>query len=522
MAEKGPKLKILPFDVTGDRLDIGRLWSRWLERFERELVYQGVVHGAKPELAKAALLIHAGVAVEDIHDSLPDGTTKPEGLPDAEWTSYRKSKDKFSEYFTPDSCNDFAIFELINIKMRGDETVAGYTLRLREGAKKCCFDNWNAEKMIKVLVISNMRDNELPGIDEEIERKVKLCRQCQAVQDNSQDQPIKPHELPSGPWQQTEMDFQGPYPTGEYIFVLIDRYTRWPEVKIMQKAPDAKMTINAFIIFMKDIFVNKGTPELCQSDSGPPFQSQEMSDFAQNCGYDHKHVTPEWTRANGMVERFNRSMKEAVQAAHLEGRTVRDAAEEFLEVYRATPHSATKVSPYEAMHGGRRMKTTLPMLSPEGQIINRDREQEYKERMANKGGGKQHRLKVGDKVLIKQPKRNKLTPRYNPVEMTVTEIKGSSIVATDGRTSVFRDASYFKQIESEDEDEQTTEPNAIEQPVTDARETVDADTPQAQEQDGDPGPALQNGTPQAVTQTSVAQGRPRRERHRPVRLADYV
>jgi len=47
MAERGPKLKILPFDVTGDRLDIGRLWGRWLERFERELLYQGVDHNTK-------------------------------------------------------------------------------------------------------------------------------------------------------------------------------------------------------------------------------------------------------------------------------------------------------------------------------------------------------------------------------------------------------------------------------------------------------------------------------------------
>jgi len=105
-------------------------------------------------------LIYAGIAVEDIHDSLPDGT-KPEGVPDAEWTTYRKSKDKLTEHFTPDSCNDFAIFELINTKMRGDETVAAYTLRLREAAKKCCFDNWNAESMIKALVISNMPDNDL-------------------------------------------------------------------------------------------------------------------------------------------------------------------------------------------------------------------------------------------------------------------------------------------------------------------------------------------------------------------------
>ena len=125
MAEKGPKLKILPFDVTASRLDCGRLWNRWVERFERDLIYQGVDKGAKPELAKAALLIHAGVEIEDIHDTLPD-VPKPENLTDAQYTSYEKSKRKLTLHFTPQSCNDFAIFELISTKMREDETVATY------------------------------------------------------------------------------------------------------------------------------------------------------------------------------------------------------------------------------------------------------------------------------------------------------------------------------------------------------------------------------------------------------------
>ena len=116
--------------------------------------------GGKPDMARAALLIHAGVEVEDIHDSLPD-VPKPETFTDIQWNNYEKSKAKLTGYFCPQTCNDFSIFELINTKMGGDETVASYTLRLREVAKKCDFTNWNAEKMIKALVISNMPDHDL-------------------------------------------------------------------------------------------------------------------------------------------------------------------------------------------------------------------------------------------------------------------------------------------------------------------------------------------------------------------------
>ncbi|CAB3977109.1 Hypothetical predicted protein [Paramuricea clavata] len=36
-ATKGPKLKVLPFDPHGDRLDLGKRWEKWFERFERDL-----------------------------------------------------------------------------------------------------------------------------------------------------------------------------------------------------------------------------------------------------------------------------------------------------------------------------------------------------------------------------------------------------------------------------------------------------------------------------------------------------
>ena len=160
MATKGPKLKIAPFDINEDRLNSGRVFTRWLQRFERELIYGGVVISEKPDVAKAALLIHAGIAVEDIHDSLPD-PTKPEGVNAADWTSYVVAKTKLVDYFSPIVCNDFAIFELINTKMEGGETIASYTVRLRERATKCDFSNWSSDKMIKALLISNITDDDL-------------------------------------------------------------------------------------------------------------------------------------------------------------------------------------------------------------------------------------------------------------------------------------------------------------------------------------------------------------------------
>ena len=90
MMSKGPKLKIQPCDVHGDRLDLGKRFEKWLERFERELKY----NWCSPEtvtnadMAQMALLIYAGSDVEDLHDSLPE-PVKPEGVTDVNWTTSR-------------------------------------------------------------------------------------------------------------------------------------------------------------------------------------------------------------------------------------------------------------------------------------------------------------------------------------------------------------------------------------------------------------------------------------------------
>ena len=79
VAAKGPKLKISPFDVFGERLDLGKRWKKWMDRFTRELKYNGTDPADKPDMAQMAILIYAGADVEDIHDSLAE-PVKPEGV----------------------------------------------------------------------------------------------------------------------------------------------------------------------------------------------------------------------------------------------------------------------------------------------------------------------------------------------------------------------------------------------------------------------------------------------------------
>ena len=73
-----------------------------------------------------------------------------------------------------------------------------------------------------------------PGIDQLVENVVKNCIACQATTAKEHLEPFKMSKLPHGPWDTVSVDFSGPYTSGEYLLVLIDEYSRFPEIEIVR------------------------------------------------------------------------------------------------------------------------------------------------------------------------------------------------------------------------------------------------------------------------------------------------
>ncbi len=65
--------------------------------------------------------------------------------------------------------------------------------------------------------------------------------------------------------------------------------------------------------------------------------------------------------ANGAIERFHRVLKSCIQSAILSGKPWKSTVTEFLQIYRATPHSATGQSPSELLCS-KKMRTRLNVL----------------------------------------------------------------------------------------------------------------------------------------------------------------
>ncbi len=93
-----------------------------------------------------------------------------------------------------------------------------------------------------------------PGMMKDVETYVKSCYQCQR-----RGKPQTHNEMhgiiAEAPFERIGIDFVGPLPETEegnrYILVMVDYFTKWPEVKATKKA-DAKTVGGRFIREISD------------------------------------------------------------------------------------------------------------------------------------------------------------------------------------------------------------------------------------------------------------------------------
>ena len=97
-------------------------------------------------------------------------------------------------------------------------------------------------------------------------------------------------------------------------------------------------------------FSHHGYPRIIKSDSGPPFNGSEFKEFLAGYGIRHLPVIPETPWANE-VENFNKLIRKAYDIARLKKWDYKEFMTQMVMVRRATPSSATKVSPHFAATG---------------------------------------------------------------------------------------------------------------------------------------------------------------------------
>ena len=269
--------------------------------------------------------------------------------------------------------------------------------------------------------------------------------------------------MPDGPWHTVHVDFYGPLPTGEYLLVVVDRYSRFPAVEIV---PSTKAC--TVIPKLDKIFAVHGIPTTLKSDNGPPFHGDEYRRYLTALGIQAIFSTPKWPQGNAEVERFMQPLGKSLKAAKLDGRPWQQELSRFLLQYRTTPHCATGVPPCELLFN-RQVRGKLPVLKTHN-LVNRHNEacekegerQRYNKRYADGNRNvRESTIKVGDYVLWKQERRNKRRPNFNETSHVVISRTNNTVTARShtGHT-ITRNVSHFRQIpkpktdvNTEDEDD---------------------------------------------------------------------
>ena len=293
-----------------------------------------------------------------------------------------------------------------------------------------------------------------PGIDKQVEEAVASCIPCQSSYPGPNPrEPMCPTPLPEAPWTELAIDFAGPFPSGDYILVVIDEYSRFPEAEIIPST-----AASVVIPVLRSIFARQGIPSTIKTDNGPPFRGREFADFVSQMGIHHRKITPLWPEANGEAERFMATINKFVRSCTADDCDWKSQFSSFLLQYRATPHSSTKISPFEVLTG-RKMNIGLPsVLSPSKphvpsvplqsnlplhDHVSKSRMKAYADKRRNV---RDPHLQPGDTVLVKQRRHNKLTPPFNPKPFIVTQKRGSMVTAQGDNKQTTRNASHFRRL----------------------------------------------------------------------------
>lgn len=203
-----------------------------------------------------------------------------------------------------------------------------------------------------------------PTIRNEVKEYCETCKECQLRRPQTRrDQiPIEAVRRPPLPFQVVNVDLIGPIepPSSKghkWILVLVDQHSRWPECVCLTSLT-AKSTCDALL----EIFQRTGIPEIVATDRGTNFVSALTQEMFRRIGASPRFSAPGHPSSNGLVERFNRVLKNMLHhVIREEPRQWHKVIPFLLWAYREVPNSTTGISPFQLLYG-RKPKGPLSIL----------------------------------------------------------------------------------------------------------------------------------------------------------------
>ena len=189
-----------------------------------------------------------------------------------------------------------------------------------------------------------------PGVRKQVAEWAKACIPCQTARIHHHvSAPLAPFVVPQCRFDHINVDLVGPLPTSSgfsYLFTVVDRFTRWPEaIPLVDQS-----TTSCARALLSHWIARFGVPSSITSDRGSQFTSAIWSALMQLLGSVHHRTTSFHPQANGMIERFHRSLKAALRA-RLSGPHWIDELPWVLLGVRTAPKEDLQASSAELVYG---------------------------------------------------------------------------------------------------------------------------------------------------------------------------
>lgn len=202
-----------------------------------------------------------------------------------------------------------------------------------------------------------------PGFHNDITEYCRSCSQCQLTARSKRGLKAPLVSLPiiDVPFSRIAMDVVGPLEKSRaghrYILVICDYATRYPEAFPLRHTK-ARQIANCLI----QLFSRVGIPKEILTDQGTNFTSRKLRQVYSLLGIQGIRTTPYHPQTDGMVERFNQTLKSMLRKFVAESGADWDQWLPYLLFsYREVPQASTGFSPFELLFG-REVRGPLDIL----------------------------------------------------------------------------------------------------------------------------------------------------------------
>lgn len=153
-----------------------------------------------------------------------------------------------------------------------------------------------------------------PKMNTDVGRWTKECISCQRTKVHRHTKsPVEQFPLPRKRFDHIHIDLVGPLPISNnytHVLTVVDRYTRWPEAYPLRNTT-AQDIVRCLI---KNYVSRFGIPSIITTDRGSQFEAKLFYEWCNQLGTTRTRTTAYHPQANGMVERFHRTLKAAITA----------------------------------------------------------------------------------------------------------------------------------------------------------------------------------------------------------------